>query len=65
MISTERIQPNVVTVADAADALDLINEAEENTSTARRRNSPARLTLPTSSSKTLPGPTNWMAGDEA
>ena len=31
MISTERIQPNVVTVADmdAEDALDLINEAEE------------------------------------
>lgn len=31
MISTERIQPNVVTVADmdAADALDLINEVEE------------------------------------
>ena len=43
MISTERIQPNVVTVADmdAADALDLINEAE-----AYKHGKKAQLTRP-------------------
>lgn len=49
MISTERIQPNLVTVADmdAADAIDLIHEAQ-----AYKAGKQAVLTRLTSSLKT-------------